>query len=394
MARKRVLCFASYFLPGFRAGGPIRSLQRIIETLSQDFDFGVVTRDRDQGATGPYSSLDRQRWTSVEGIRVWYLRLPYWSPIGLRRAISEFKPDLLYFHSFWDPAVVAMPLLLRRLSLIPSQLPVLVAPRGEFAPEALALKGNLKAVWLTIVRISGLYRGISWHASTNYEADQVRAQWGENARIMIAPDLPPRVTASAAPARRTKIQGSLRIVFLSRVAPMKNLDGALRILSQVRTPMSLDIFGTRESEEYWSVCEKRAKRLPPLVTVTFHGPVAPDMVLATMASYDLFFLPTLGENFGHVILEAMLSGCPVLISDRTPWRQLQERTAGYALALERPESFVAALEQFAAMDNQEFRQWSQGAAKYAHAYCEDPRWRNQARGVLNALLDKSDVDDK
>jgi glycosyltransferase involved in cell wall biosynthesis len=386
MSRKRVLCFASYFLPGFRAGGPIRSLQRAIAALSEEFEFGVVTRDRDLGSDEPYSGIPSGQWSTVEGIRVWYLRTPYYSPAALRRVMHAFRPDLLYFHSFWDPCVVAMPLLLRRLGLADPHVPALVAPRGEFAPGALALHGLRKSGWKGLVRSLGLYSEVTWHASNEREADQIRAEWGAGARVLIASDLPPRMAAQFAPARQPKVAGVLRIVFLSRLSPMKNLDGALGILAKVRTPVSLDIYGTRESTEYWQVCEQRIRQLPAHVTVSCHGPVAPDRVIATLSAYDLFFLPTLGENFGHVILEAMLSGCPVLISDRTPWTQLQHHRAGYALNLDNPEALVAVIEEFSAMSDAVFREWSDGAARFGRAYCEDGRTLLEARAVIKSAM--------
>lgn len=385
MGNQRVLCFASYFLPGFRAGGPIRSLQRAIEALSGDFDFGVVTRDRDAAARRPFTGVAYDRWSEAEGIPTWYLRPPHWSPGVLRRVIADFAPDLLYFQSFLDPSLVAMPLLLRRLGLLPRDVPALVAPRGEFAPGALALKSRQKAAWLILVRRLGLYRGLSWHASNEIEADQVRAQWGHGARVLVAQDLPPRLSGSA-PTRCRKMAGSLRLVFLSRISPMKNLDGALRILGMVRTPMSLDIYGTQESAKYWKECERVRRDLPAHITVNYLGIAPPEDVVDVMSQYDLFFLPTLGENFGHVILEALLAGCPVLISDRTPWRQLKERRAGQDLSLDRPEGFVEALEKFAAMNDEQFQEWSDGAARLGREYCEDDRMRQQARAVLLAAM--------
>jgi glycosyltransferase involved in cell wall biosynthesis len=170
---------------------------------------------------------------------------------------------------------------------------------------------------------------------------------------------------------------------------MKNLDGALRMLGMVRTPMSLDIYGTQESAEYWGECERVMQGLPPHITVTYHGAVPPDEVICVMSSYDVFFLPTLGENFGHVILEALLAGCPVLISDRTPWRQLCEKRAGYELSLDGPRAFVEALERFAGMSDVQFQEWSDGAARLAREYCQDESLRHEVRAVLHAAMRKT-----
>lgn len=388
MGNQRVLCFASYFLPGFRAGGPIRSLQRAIEALSGDFDFRVVTRDRDAAASAPYTGVAYDRWSEAEGIPTWYLRPPHWSPGVLRSVIANFAPDLLYFQSFLDPSLVAMPLLLRRAGLLPRHVPALVAPRGEFAPGALALKSRQKAAWLILVRRLGLYRGVSWHASNEMEAEQIRAQWGNRARVLIAQDLPPRLGGST-PMRRRKTAGALRLVFLSRISPKKNLDGALRILGMVRTPMSLDIYGTQESAKYWKECERVSRDLPAHITVNYRGTVAPEDVVQVMSQYDLFFFPTLGENFGHVILEALLAGCPVLISDQTPWRQLKKRRAGVELSLDRPEEFVDTLEKFAAMNDAQFQEWSDGATRIGHEYSRDESLRQEALAVLHDAINES-----
>jgi glycosyltransferase involved in cell wall biosynthesis len=389
MGNKRILCFASYFLPGFRAGGPIRSLQRIINGLSGDFEFRVVTRDRDFAAREPYPGLAYDRWSETAGITVWYLRPPHWVPTVLRRAIADFHPDLLYFQSFLDPSLVAMPLMLRRLGAIPRSLPVLVAPRGEFAPSALALKRHQKSAWLVLVRVLGLYRDVAWQASNEMEAEHIQAHWGRDARVLIASDLPPLFGATMAPARHRKMTGALRVVFLSRISPMKNLVGTLRIMALSKIPMSLDIYGNKESPEYWGECERIMQGLPARITVTYHGNVPPEEVINVIASYDLFFLPTLGENFGHVILEALLAGCPVLISDRTPWRHLQEKRAGFDLNLDRPEAFVHALENFAAMDDAQFQQWSDGAACLGRQFCQDDSLRQAARAVLDAAMAES-----
>ena len=385
-SKKRILCFASYFLPGFRAGGPIRSLQRIIETLGTEFEFGVVTRDRDLGSDASFPGCNTSGWSTVSGISVRYLAPPFWGPTAIRAAIAEFRPDLLYFHSFWDPSLVAMPLLLLRIGAAGGRVPALVAPRGEFAPSALAIKGPQKALWMRLVRLLGLYRDVAWHASTALEAAHVHAHWGKDVRVLIAPDLPPQVPPAGFPVRAPKAKDSLRIVFLSRVSPMKNLDGALRMLQRVTMPMTLDIFGTQESAEYWETCTREIARLPAHVRATYRGVAPPDRVMEIIAGYDLFLLPTLGENFGHVILEALLAACPVLISDRTPWTDLSRHRAGFALDLQRPEAFVAALEEFSAMDDVEFRHWSEGARSLGRGYCADENNRREARAVLDAAM--------
>jgi glycosyltransferase involved in cell wall biosynthesis len=75
-----------------------------------------------------------------------------------------------------------------------------------------------------------------------------------------------------------------------------------------------------EDAAHWRACQRLMAALPANVTVQHKGSVAPEAVSATFAAYDLFAFPTHGENFGHVVFEALRAGIPVMISDRTPWQ--------------------------------------------------------------------------
>lgn len=44
-------------------------------------------------------------------------------------------------------------------------------------------------------------------------------------------------------------------------------------------------------------------------------------------------MPTFNENYGHAIVESFVAGLPVVISDRTPWRNLEKINAGWDIPL-------------------------------------------------------------
>jgi glycosyltransferase involved in cell wall biosynthesis len=84
--------------------------------------------------------------------------------------------------------------------------------------------------------------------------------------------------------------------------------------------------------------------LPNNVRVNYIGIVRPHEVLATFSKYDLFFFPTSGENYGHVIAESLMAGTPVLISNKTPWQALQRDGLGWDVQLESTDAFVEIIE--------------------------------------------------
>lgn len=223
---------------------------------------------------------------------------------------------------------------------------MLLAPRGEFSPGALALKTTKKRSFLALARASGLYQDITFQASSDNDANDIRAMLGK-ARIIVASNM---TGVPASVASTTEAQpvpgGAVRATFLSRISPKKNLLGAIDMLARVSCPVEFSIHGIVEDTAYWTQCQDRIATLPPHVTAYYKGEVRPDQVEKVLAPYDIFFFPTLGENYGHVIREALSAGLPVLISDRTPWRGLVARDAGADLPLENSDAFIHWIEDF------------------------------------------------
>jgi glycosyltransferase involved in cell wall biosynthesis len=380
--RPVILTACDYYLPGYKAGGPIRTLAAIVKYLSDEFRFRVVTRDRDAGDSAPYAHISAGEWHPADGGDVMYLAPGRVNLSGMRRLICSTDHHVLYINSWFSVHFAIGLLLMRRFHLIP-QRPTIVAPRGELSPGALALKAGRKRLYIVVAKLLGLAHDVVWHASGEFEAQEIRRCFGERANVMVARDLAVVPEIASAP-RVEKKPGDLRLLFLSRVSPMKNLDGAIRLLHGVEGNVLLSIYGPVEDTGYWSRCKKLAAQLTPNVKVEYGGVVQPERVGALMAQHDLFFLPTLGENFGHVILESLVSGCPVLISDRTYWRGLEAAGVGWDVPLEQPETFGNILRRCIAMDSESWSALSDRARKYGVERLNDIEAREQNRALFRA----------
>ena len=238
----------------------------------------------------------------------------------------------------------------RRLGMV-SPRAVVLAPRGEFSEGALKLKAYKKNFYIFWAKSFGLYRNIIWHASTEHEAEDIKRVMGSSSCVMIARNIS---AVSSAVGNGFEVRGDgqpLRVVFLSRISPKKNLKFALEVLRSVKVPVKFEIYGPIEDQQYWGQCVSLVKDLPENICVEYMGAVDPSEIGRVMASNDLFFLPTLGENFGHVIAEAITAGTPVLISDTTPWRNLEGRSVGRDIPLSEGELFVEYIEYFYSLDS-------------------------------------------
>ena len=142
-------------------------------------------------------------------------------------------------------------------------------------------------------------------------------------------------------------------MFLSRISKIKNLGFTLDVLKELQVDVIYDIFGPIEDDMLWKDCLAKIKLLPPNVRVTYKGTVKKDQVEPTFAKYDLMFLPTFTENYGHAIVECLSTGTPVLISDNTPWRQLEQKGLGWDISLDKKEEYVRAIKTMSKLSIQE-----------------------------------------
>jgi len=363
-----ILTFLPFYLPGYKSGGPIRTIANMVSQIGAKFQFKIFTLDRDWLDAQPYPGISVDEWNRVENAMVYYCSAGNLSLFTIFKILSETRYDMLYLNSFFSPRFTVVPLLLRRLKLVPGK-PTLLAPRGEFSDLALELKGHKKISFMFAAKIIGLYAGITWHASTIHEKQDIIKYFGVTQvklaeRILIAEDLL-SVPHELSEKKNLKRRRRLNIIFLSRICRKKNLKLALDVLGKVKGCISFHIYGPIEDPDYWGQCQDMIRHLPENVKAEYRGAVKNTEVIEVFGKYDLFFLPTLGENFGHVIWEAMIAGCPVLISDLTAWRRLRELGVGWDLPLSEVDSFREIIENCADMDQEEHSSWSMRARNYA-----------------------------
>ncbi|MDJ0849922.1 MAG: glycosyltransferase [Myxococcota bacterium] len=368
--RRKVLVLCDYFLPGFRAGGTVRSLANLIELLGDELSFRVITRSRDYTVREPYPDLPTEVWLPRGKAEVLYLPEHRLRPPVFRRLLRDTEHDVLYLNSVFSPAFTLVPLTLRRMRLAPDRS-VVVSPNGELAPEALAIKSTKKRGYLSVARPLGLYRGVTWRASDEKEERCVRQVFGSSAAIDLARNLPAPRQEVATGARSPKEPGRLRVVYLSRLAPIKNLDLALEAMRGLRGDVVFDIYGPMDEPAYWEACERIIAALPAGVRVAYHGAVPAEEVTERLGGYDLFLLPSKSESFGYAILEALAAGLPVLISEGTPWRHLEPARVGWDLPLEAPERFGEVLQRCVDMSEAEHRELREHAVAYAREATPD-----------------------
>ena len=397
-----ILVFTRYYLPGYLAGGPIRTIANMVTRLSDTFNFKIVAQDRDFGAQDSYPDMQADAWLPVGQALVRYVPPARIDMMRMAEIIRSTSHDAIYLNSFFDFRFTQQILINRKLGRLPDR-PIILAPRGEFSAGALQFKHLKKKAYIGLAKRVGLYSRLTWQASSALEAADIQrtmaigeGKTGQRVivtdHVAVAPDLAHSDSGDGVAKPEIEVQRKrpgqpLRACFLSRISPKKNLDYALRVLADVRVPVCFSIYGPIEDEAYWATCVALIDELPTNIQVVQAGAIAPDQILPMLQQHDLFLFPTHGENFGHVIHEALRAGLPLLISDQTPWQELEDQGVGWALPLGEPNKFASRLEEVAAWSEDQHRTASERAMRFAAAVGQDPdTLESNRRLFLNAIL--------
>lgn len=374
-----VLIFVDWFYPGYLAGGPVQSIVSLVENMREEIDFWVVTSDRDLNSTVPYLDVPLNKWIDSEkGCKVYYISPDKLGKRLIRELLAETVCSTVYINSLFSKNFSILPLLLLKNEF--KHLRVVLAPRGMLGRGALAIKRIKKMIFLFYCKISRLHKNVIWHATSLTEMREIKRVLGE-VKITTISNFPKRITYKNG---ITKVKGSLCIYFSGRLSEKKNLSFALDILSNINGPIiKFNIFGIIEDQSYWEKCSRKIKTFPSNIHVEYKGTYQPGEAETIINSHHVLLFPTLNENYGHSIVESLLCGCPVIISDQTPWKDLQKYGAGFSLPLTDKEAFAEAIEGYAAMSEMEFDKARKQAIYYIEQKTEVETNRQLYRELFN-----------
>lgn len=376
----KILILIDWFDPAFKAGGPIRSAVNVVEHLHQHFELYVLTSDRDLGDTTPLPGIEAGAWTDYQGkAKLYYAPPQELHAARLQQLIKSVDPDFIYLNSMFSVSFSLIPLWLKRRGKIRGEL--VLAPRGMLKKSALAFKPLRKKLFLRLFRWSGLVRILRFQATDEQEFRDIKKAF-PGAKIWLTPNLPGPLSNAVQPLQ--KIPGSLSILFVGRLHPIKNLDYLICCIQGIEGNIKLTIIGSREDAAYWAVCEAQIARLGPTIKVNYLGEQAHTVIIAELNKHHIFALPTRGENFGHAIFEALSQGRPVLISDQTPWQQLSEVKAGWVHPLADKAAFTASIRQALLWNDTEYGLWAAAALARAKEFVE----RSASEAGYNKLFSK------
>ena len=354
---KNVLIIAGRYLPGYKDGGPVRTIKNLTDLLGSKYHFTIACADRDHGDLKPYPNI-LEGFNRVGKADVLYVKDGKFSFSLISKLAKE--NDLIYVCGPYNGYALKA-LLLNRIGLI--KRPFVLAPMGSFSKGALAIKSAKKKIFFTLVKLLGLFKNVVFSVTSEVEEMELRDAINTKNRCFIARD-PARAIDESLRHEYFKKNERLQVVFLSRINEKKNLYGAVNILSKVKGNIDFSIYGNMEDKEYYSKCAEKLKNLPDNIKWEYKGMADSEKVPHILSQYDVFLFPTHGENFGHVISEALSAGTIPVISDTTPWLDFNRYKAGYVIDHEDEAKFATVIDNLCNMTEDELRVISENAFEY------------------------------
>ena len=301
-----------------RDGGPSYSVPRLTAALiTNGTGSSVLSVANDPADDRPDTFFYRQSWARIpllSGLR---------SSSALKAALNQraISTDLLHVHGLW-----LMPNVYAGRAAKRAGKPLIVSPRGMVAPAALSFSRRRKAIFWHLLQGPAYAEAALWHATSSDEAADIRA-FGVQCPIAVISngiDLPQQSAIHADSADRRIL------LFLSRLHPKKNLPNLLEAWGRIaaeRPNWDLVIAGPDEGGHSAELKAQVASKVIP--RVQFPGPLYGAAKDRLLEHSDLFVLPTLNENFGIAVAEALATGVPAIVTKGAPWQGLDAERAGW-----------------------------------------------------------------
>jgi glycosyltransferase involved in cell wall biosynthesis len=352
------LVFTDWFTPAFKAGGPIRSIVNLVDRFKSRYNIYVFTSDRDLNDSSSFD-VQTDQWIEKDGYHIYYHSPRKMTFKKVNSVIADINPDKIYLNSMFSNMI--LPLLAASRTG-----KVILAPRGMLRPSALKVKPLKKILYITLLRWLKIEQQICFHATDAAESNNIKSIFPKASKIVEANNLP--VSVDTELKKASKIKGDLKLIFVGRIHPIKNLLFLLESLQKVKGQITINIVATRDDQQYWLACKKAILKIQPAIEVIVSIALPHHKIKLMLENAHLFVLPTEGENFGHAIFEALAVGCPVLISDQTPWIGLRSLKAGVELPLVNKSRFTEVIQEFVEMPDATWQEYRQGAWSLATSY--------------------------
>lgn len=253
---------------------------------------------------------------------------------NLRKYFStcKDKPDIFHFHGVWMPDHLFV-----SNYALKHHIPYVINPRGDTEIARInynKLKKFKKQIVWKLWSKKIVENAACIFVTSEQERDSIRLL-GAKTPIAIIPN---GIELDAFPKEVVHNHDDKKVMlFLSRVNPIKGIEYLIdaweKLPEHLLSEWELHIAGNSDPKDYIHTLKLKVQSKNLQDCIRFLGPINGESKMRKYQDSNIFILPTLNENFGNVVAEAMMCECPVITTTNAPWRCLTDYNCGWWINL-------------------------------------------------------------
>lgn len=301
----KILIVTPSYKPAFVYGGPIFSVAYLSEQLSFNNDVLVLCTTANGPEELDISSAETQ---NIDGVFVKYFKRQTKDHSHLSFGLLKYlwlngnKFDIINIQSWWNLVAVFSALICKIKGW-----KYVITPRGMLSPYTYQSSTLKKVIHFFIG--NSLLKSAIIHATANDESLKIEAL-NSKYQIKIIPNFV-NLNTPIIPRKSNEIW---QLLFLSRIHPKKGLDVLIKSLSLLKFDYHLNIVGDGDLS-YINSLKRIASDYNVSDKITWHGSLYNERKFEIYAQSDIMILPSHDENFANNVLESLLMGTPVIITE-------------------------------------------------------------------------------
>ncbi|MEE2931267.1 MAG: glycosyltransferase [Bacteroidota bacterium] len=334
----RICLVSSSFYPAKVYGGPVFSTWGLSKKLSEHGHEIFVSTTNANGLERLINVSTKEHKEIYKNIWVRYYKeeiLNFFSASLLFNIWRDIKnSDIIYVQYLFHYTVVVA---LFFAWFFKKQ--IIICPRGSFSHYTLTYnKSFLKQMWLFFI-IRPFHKFIKWHASSELEKNDIISYFPQSKIIIVQDGIDIKKFKNKSQLRRVDLikyftnrdfdeveEVICSIGRLHKIKCFHILIDAFSVYLKENTRSKLIIAGSDDGQK--KTLENQILTLELSDSVFLIGEVNEIDKQLMLYNSDFFALASEFESFGIVVAESLACGLPVLVSNKTPWKEIERYNCG------------------------------------------------------------------